>query len=51
MNDGDMVLQAIVVMFMLHPMHCLLFKKCGGQVLSFNVSLVIEEVWVVASGI
>ena len=29
----------------------LLFKKCGGRVLGFNVSLVIEEVWVVGSGI
>ena len=27
-----------------HPMHCLLFKKCGGRVLGFNVSLEIEEV-------
>ena len=27
------------------------FKKCGGRVLGFKVSLVIEEVWVVASRI
>ena len=32
-------------------LHCLLFKKCGGRVLGLNVSLVIEEVWVVASRI
>ena len=51
MNGVDVVLQAVVVMFMLHLLHCLLFKKCGGHVLSFNVSLVIEEMWVVASGI
>ena len=51
MNGVDVVLQVVVVMFMLHPLHCLLFKKCGGRVLSFNVSLVIEEMWVVASWI
>ena len=51
MNGMDVVLQAVVVMFMPHLVHCLLFKKCGGQVLGFNVSLVIEEVWIVASGI
>ena len=34
-----------------HLMQCLLFKKCGGRVLGFNVILVIEEAWVVASGI
>nr|POE79242.1 beta-catenin-like protein 1 [Quercus suber] len=51
MNNVDVVLQSIAVFFMPHPVHCLLFKKCGGRVLGFNVSLVIEEVWVVASGI
>ena len=51
MNGVDVVLQVVVVMFMLHPLHCLLFKKCGGRVLSFNVSLVIEEMWVAASWI
>ena len=30
MNDMDVVLQAVVVMFMPHLVHCLLFKKCGG---------------------
>ena len=34
-----------------HLVHCLLFKKYGGWVLGFNVSLVIEEVWVMAFGI
>ena len=44
MNGVDVVLQALVVMFMPNP-------ACGGRVLGFNVSLVIEEVQVVASGI
>ena len=39
------------MMFMPHSVHYLLFKKCGGRVLGFNVGLVIKEVWVVASGI
>ena len=39
------------MMFMLHSVHYLLFKKCGGRVLGFNVGLVIKEVWVVASRI